>query len=192
MTRINLLPWREARREQQRRDFFTLLGGAAVLAALGVVLVHIQINGLIEHQESRNRYLREEIDRLKTVAAQIAEMDKTKSRLLGRLEIIQNLQSSRPHMVQVFDTLPRLLPDPDAIYLTSLSATRNELSLAGMASSNNTVSDLMRNLSASALFNEPTLKVIENKAINQIRVSEFQLAVASKAAAAQEPAETPP
>lgn len=178
MTRINLLPWREARRKQQQRHFMSMLAIAAVVAVMGVLLAHLQITDRLEHQETRNQYLRSEIEQLKKVAAEIKQMDETKGRLLGRLEIIQNLQHKRPGMVYALDALVRHLPEE--IYLTSLKSEGNQLVLKGTASSNNVLSDFMRELEKSPWFGEPILKVIENKEVNSIRASEFELAVARK------------
>jgi type IV pilus assembly protein PilN len=178
MTRINLLPWREARRRQQQRDFLIVLAAAGLVAALGVFLTNWLIDQRIAHQEARNEYLRVEITRLKKAEAEIKELDKVKARLLGRLTVIQNLQASRPGMVKVFDTLPRLLPEN--VYLTTIKTQGNQLTLKGIASSNNAISSFMRNLSESGEFGEPVLTVVETKTINEVRTSVFELVVSHK------------
>lgn len=174
-THINLLPWREARRKQQERDFIIILSVAGAIAILGLFLTHLQIQNQIENQEARNAYLRGEIARLKKAEAEIKELDKVKSRLLSRLEIIQNLQASRPGMVKVFDALPRLLPE--AMYLTSVKNEGNRLTLKGVARSNNVISSFMRNLAEANEFGEPVLRVVETEEINDIEASTFELAV---------------
>lgn len=175
MTRINLLPWREARRKQQQRDFMSMLGAAAAAAVLGVFLTHLQVAEYIDHQEARNQYLRDELDRLEKIEKEIQELDKAKARLLGRLEIIQDLQRSRPGMVRVFDALARNLPKD--IFLGSLKSNSKDLTLSGTAVSNKLVSEFMRELEKSRWFGEPVLKVVENKPINNIRASKFELTV---------------
>ncbi len=175
MTRINLLPWRETRRKQQQRDFIGMVTAAVIVAAFGVLLTHMQFASLIERQETRNQYLRTEIAKLQKAAEEIKELDKAKARLLSRLEIIQDLQSSRPGMVKVFDALARRLPDD--IYLGSFKSEGDQLTLAGTARSNNVLSGFMRNITNSDQFGEPVLKVIENKDTDGVRVSAFELTV---------------
>lgn len=133
------------------------------------------IEGLIEHQGARNDYLRTQIAELRRAAEEIKKIEAAKTRLLNRLEIIQNLQASRPIMVKVLDGLVRLVPED--IYLSSLTTEGAQLVLNGTASSNNIISDLMRNLDVSPLFGEPVLKIVENRDFNNIRISSFQLAV---------------
>lgn len=175
MARINLLPWREARRKQRQQEFMGMLGAAVLVAALGVIGTHMFFAGQIDYQEARNQYLQDEINRLKRIEEEIKVMDETKARLLGRLEIIQNLQRSRPVMVHIFDELVRRLPED--IFLASFQTDGDKLTLKGTALSNGIVSLFMRELEQSDWFGEPTLSVIENKIINSVRASEFQLAV---------------
>jgi len=175
MTRINLLPWREERRLRLQRDFVMLMAASVLIGAAAVLGTHLYVGGEIEDQQTRNQYLVSEINRLKAAAEEMKKLDQAKARLLARLEIIQNLQASRPLMVRVFDSLARLTPD--TVYLSSLKAGGNELVLNGTALSNQVVSDFMRRLSANTLFAEPALKQIENRDIAGVRVSTFEMSV---------------
>lgn len=175
MTRINLLPWREMRRRKQQRNFIIMIGMAVTIGAAGVLGTHMYIERLIEHQVARNDYLREEIAKLRRAAEEIKKIEEAKARLLSRLEIIQNLQASRPIMVKVFDGLVQLVPED--VYLSSFTTEGAQLILNGTASSNNIISDFMRNLDTSPLFGEPILRIVENREINNIRISSFELAV---------------
>ncbi|HXH03326.1 MAG TPA: PilN domain-containing protein [Candidatus Competibacteraceae bacterium] len=178
MTRINLLPWREARRARQQRQFLHMLAGGVLAAAAGVVGIHLYINNLIDNQQVRNQFLRDEITKLQKAEEEIKRLDKIKASLLARLEIIQNLQQSRPGMVMVYDTLVRRLPED--IYLTSFKTSGREITLTGIAASNFVVSEFMRKLGSAPLFNEPTLTVIENKDVNKVKASIFELKVTWK------------
>ena len=58
MARINLLPWREELRRQRLKQFVSIALGSVVLAALIVLLVHMNIAGAIDAQDSRNEFLK--------------------------------------------------------------------------------------------------------------------------------------
>jgi type IV pilus assembly protein PilN len=136
MTRINLLPWREARRTQRQRELFGMLVTGAALVAAGVVfLVQTEIANRIEYQQERNNYLRGEIARLKKAAEELQELQKTRNRLVERLNVIQKLQASRPGMVRMLDEMVRLIPQD--IYLTAFKTTSNQVTLNGIARSDN-------------------------------------------------------
>ena len=189
MTRINLLPWREARRKQKQWDFILLLLSGGLAAALAVFLLQLQINQLVTNQTARNQYLQGEIARLKKAETEIKELEKVKARLLSRLEVIQNLQASRPEMVKALDAIPRLLPE--TAYLLNLKNDGAQLTLKGIANSNNAISMFMRNLAGSAAFDEPVLTVVENRDINDIRASVFELSVKLKTPQDKPPADKP-
>jgi type IV pilus assembly protein PilN len=175
MTRINLLPWREARRAEKQRNFLIMLAVALAVAVAGMYGAYLYFERLIANQEARNTYLRGEIARLKKAEEEIKALDQTKARLLNRLQVIQDLQAKRPGMVRAFDALVRILPED--VYLISMTVAGNRLTLKGAASSNNIVSEFMRNLADSPWFGEPTLKVIENQDVSNVRASIFELSV---------------
>lgn len=178
MTRINLLPWREARRAKRQRELFMMLAAAA-LGALGIVfLVHAEIASRIEYQQERNDYLRGEIARLKKAAEELQELQKTKNRLVERLNVIQKLQSSRPGMVQMLDQLVRLIPQD--IFLTGFKTAENQVTLNGIARSDNIISDFMRSIRGANLFGEPLLQIIETRNVNNVQTRVFDLIVPLK------------
>ena len=63
-TRINLLPWREIRRQEQDRQLLSASIGAWLLMGLVVFYSWYHMNGLIDHQNKRNNYLKSEIAQL--------------------------------------------------------------------------------------------------------------------------------
>jgi type IV pilus assembly protein PilN len=176
MTRINLLPWREARRIQRQRELIGMLVAAALFGAGIVFLVYTEFAHRIEYQQERNNYLRGEIARLKKAAEEMQELQKTKTRLVDRLNVIQKLQTVRPGMVRMLDELVRLVPQD--IYLTGFKTANNQVTLNGIASSDNIISEFMRDLKGVAnLFGEPVLQVIETRNVNNVQARVFELVV---------------
>ncbi len=176
MRQINLLPWREVRRKQQLREFGILAILTLLLSVVSVGSVHLYFGARIEYQIARNDYLRAEIEQQKRVEREILALEKTKAQILGRMEIIQNLQASRPEMVHLFDEMVRLLPEE--VYLTKLQRNGPTLVMTGVARNNNLVSEFMRKLNDAEWFAEPILREITNKEVLGIRASFFQLQVA--------------
>lgn len=178
MPHINLLPWREELRKRRQKEF-GVLGFATVVVALGIVaLVHMQFNDEIEFQHQRNHYLQEQIAMLDRKIKQIKDLDEQRHRLIARMEIIQQLQASRPRIVHLFDTLVQTLPD--GVYYRKIVQRGNLLTLQGAAQSNARVSSLMRNLDASQWLTKPNLleiKAEKNKAAGKMRLSAFNLQV---------------
>ncbi len=175
MAHINLLPWREELRKQQKKQFAMATGLSVVLMALIVLYAHLYIGGLIAAQNARNGLLTGEITELDKKIARIKDIESIKSKLQARINIIQQLQRSRPQIVHIFDELVRTLPE--GVYLTSITQKGSALTLQGIAQSNARVSAYMRNLEASGWMTNPALSVIQAKKDPQGRDSEFTLNV---------------
>jgi type IV pilus assembly protein PilN len=177
MPRINLLPWRNELREQRRNQFFVALGGAAVGAGLVVLLANITFSNIIGFQEDRNRILQNEIDALNIRIEEILSLEDQKEGLLARMEIIEQLQRSRPGIVHVFEELVTTLPD--GVYLNSVKQNAQRIEIIGAAESNTRVSALMRNIDGSDWLSKPDLEVVEVKAARSgadgQRASEFKV-----------------
>lgn len=159
MPRINLLPWREERRKQRQQSFNIL---AAVVVAVGAVVVLAMyglVSAAISNQDARNTYLKEQIAGLDKQIAQIKNLQDTKQQLLARMQIIEELQQSRPTEVHVFDQLVQTLPP--GVYLTHVTQKGGELSLEGIAESSARVSAYMRNIDASMWLGDPNLQVVQ-------------------------------
>src|SRR3546814_2211568 len=100
MARINLLPWRAERRKQLQKEFGVMLAFAALAWLALWFLVNSYYNGQISGQEERNAYLQTQISQVDTKIKEIEELDRQKSRLLARKEVIEQLQANRSQMVQ--------------------------------------------------------------------------------------------
>ena len=75
------------------------------------------------HRENahRNDRLEAEIAELEKAIQEIDGLERQKERLLARMEIIEQLQKSRPEIVHLFDEMVRQLPE--GVYLTGLKQT---------------------------------------------------------------------
>jgi len=159
MAKINLLPWRAARRKQRQQEFLTLLGFAAVAAIVLSLLIVVFYNNQIDNQTARNTYLTEQIAIVDKQIEEIKALDKKKEGLLRRKKVIEDLQSNRSMNVHLFDELVRTIPD--GVRLSALNQNGDQLSLEGFAQSNARVSTYMRNLQASGWMTKPDLSIIQ-------------------------------
>ena len=173
MAKINLLPWREERRQELKRQFFVILGGAAIIGAGIVYLAETRIQAQIAQQKARNNFILAEEKRLDESITEIKELKKQREQLIGRMEVIQNLQGNRSIIVHMFDEVARTVPD--GIYLQEVEKKGRQFSIKGNAEANNRISNYMRNLNGSEWFTNPNLA--EVKAKDNSEQSSFHLSV---------------
>lgn len=162
MARINLLPWRAARRANRQREFYGMLGLAAAAGLVLSFLIWFHYSQQISGQGVRNEFLRAEIQKMEGKIKEIEALDRQKGRLLARKEVIEQLQANRSQMVHLFDSLVRTIPD--GVALASIKQEGEILTLEGRAQSNARVSNYMRNLEGSGWMTNPDLSIIEAKA----------------------------
>lgn len=172
MAHINLLPWREEKRQEQTRQFATITVLSLVLTGAIIFMVHVSFNNQIDHQKYRNKMLQDEIATLDASLKQIEALEDTKEQLLSRMDVIQSLQQKRPQIVHLFDDFVRTVPE--GIYLTNIKQEADQLTIKGVAESNGRVSAYMRNIDSSEWMSTPKLKVIETKK-GTLRSSDFTL-----------------
>ncbi len=162
MANINLLPWRAERRKLREREFYMLLLVAAVGAILAFLAAMGWMGHLISAQEADNAYLQQEIKALDKKIEEIQDLDKRRSQLLTRKEIIEQLQSNRSQMVHLFDEMVKTIPD--GARLATMKQAGDTLTLEGTAESNSRVASYMRNIDNSPWMGRSDLRKIENKA----------------------------
>ena len=171
MPRINLLPWREAERKKRQRDFGVAAAGAVVAAIAVVIATIFAYSQMISNQEARNQRLTDEIVELEKSITEIDGLERQKERLLARMEIIEQLQKSRPEIVHLFDEIARQLPD--GVYLTGIKQTGARVEVRGVAQSSTRVSALMRQVDASEWLMDPEVERVETTQAGNSRQSEF-------------------
>jgi type IV pilus assembly protein PilN len=171
MPSINLLPWREAERKKRQRDFGIAIGGALVAAIAVTMLTVLFYNQMIGDQRARNDRLTAEIVELEKSIEEIDGLERQKERLLARMEIIDELQKSRPEIVHLFDEVVRQLPE--GVYLTGLKQTGARVEVRGVAQSSTRVSALMRRVDASDWLDDPEVERVETTQSGSSRQAEF-------------------
>jgi type IV pilus assembly protein PilN len=161
MPRINLLPWREAERKRKRQEFLVGVVGAVVIALLIGLMAKFQYQSSIDQQNERNQLVKDEIAAVDKQITKILGLEAQKQRLLARMDVIEQLQRSRPGVVHLFDQMVRTIPD--GVYFTSIKQTGGRVQINGVAQSSTRVSALMRNIEASEWLADPALEKVETK-----------------------------
>ena len=171
MPRINLLPWREEERKKRQRDFGIAMAAAVVVGVLCVMATMFVYSQMIDSQYERNARLTAEIKELEKSITEIDGLERQKERLLARMEIIDQLQKSRPEIVHLFDEMARQLPE--GVYLTGMKQTGSKVEVRGVAQSSTRVSALMRRIDASDWMTDPEVDRVETTQSGASRQAEF-------------------
>ena len=184
--RINLLPHRAERRKRTRQHFVTVSAGTFLVGVALAGLMYQFYARQIEVQNDRNSFLANEIKKLDKDIADINELKNQIQALLARKQIIETLQAERAQTVHLLEQMVRQMPE--GVYLKSMKQTGPKVHIVGYAQSNARVSTLMRNIEASAWLEQPVLVEVKAANVDKRRVSEFNMYVNLKRAAAKDAA----
>ena len=195
MILINLLPHREAARKLRRDIFNVSLAVAFVVGLLISGAIYLWFQARIADQQSQNRLLQSEIKRLEGQIKDIATLESEIAGLRARQQAVEDLQADRNVPVHLMTELAKQLPD--GVYIASMRQENQNVTLQGVAQSNERVSELLRNLAKNTpWFSRPELVEIVASSVTLSprdvkRVSNFTMRVqlmraseAEKAAAA--------
>lgn len=181
MATINLRPWREELRQERQKDYMGVLFLVCLAAGTIWWFVSGSYESSIRAQEFRNTYITKQISSLESKIKEIQELRNKRQELLDRMKLIQDLQGNRPVIVRVFDEMARVMPDE--LFFESVQLKGNQFTLKGKASSNDQISQLMRNFDASPWFAAPNLIGVDG---NKGGYNEFDMQVTKSSPATEE------
>ncbi len=156
MILINLLPHREVARKRRKDLFNVSLGASALLGGVIAGTIFLWYQAAITQQQSNNLVLETEIKKLEGQIKDIAGLETEIAALRARQQAVEDLQSDRNLPVHLMTELVNQLPD--GVYINKMTQQDQQVSLAGVAQSNERVSELLRNLANNTpWFTKPEL-----------------------------------
>ncbi len=178
MAYINLLPWREEAEKTKQREYFTVLAAVGLVAFAIVFSVNQFYQVRIDGQNSRNQFLKNEIQILDLRIAEIQSLKEKKKELEKRTSVVEQLQRSRNVGTQVLDEIAKVVPN--GIYLIRLEKQDNTLNITGKSESNNHLANMIREIENSDLFEDAILESITSNDAQSKLLSDFKMRVRIK------------
>lgn len=158
MIDINLLPWREQRRDLSRKQFFVQLGLIAVLGIVISASINSIIGQCVRSQVARNAVFTSEIQQMTQTNKKMKNIKQERDQLIIQLKKLQQLHNSRFQLVNLFNGLVHVLPD--GVHLTEMQRINGKITIRGIASNHGEVTHLLRNIHKSTWFIDPELSEV--------------------------------
>lgn len=176
MIRINLLPFREPVRKTTTRQwvYFYLVG---LLAAAGVMgFLWISRDGRIQDLQRREARLKEEVGRFAKYEVMLKELKAQKEIIEQKKEVIRSLQRDRDHLVRSL-TLFSLMTPPERMWFQRFTQSGEQVSISGVAVSNEAIAEFMRNLETSPFVGRGSVSLAHSRmtSMGGSKLREFQL-----------------
>ncbi|MGB5156098.1 MAG: PilN domain-containing protein [Desulfobacterales bacterium] len=159
MIRINLLPFRTARKKENVRRQISILSLALVLVFIILIYRNFEQSGKIKEIHGKIESINIEIAKYAVINKELAEITKKLNNSNNRMEVIKGLEANRYEPVRLLDAFTSIII-PKRMWFVSLSSNGNNVNISGVAVDNQTVADFMTRLEASKLFNIVNLSML--------------------------------
>jgi len=180
MIRINLIPYRTARRQQQIVRHVSSFVAVLVLAGLLALAAHTMASLQLSDLQEETIVLQQQNIDLKKKIGKIKDLDSLRSNVERKLAIVDRLQEGRFHSLITLHTIATLIPQN--VWLRGLSDKGHDIKLSGLAESNKAVAVFMRKLDQSAIFSNVRLGVINRVVVDGLPLRQFSLTLARQEA----------
>ena len=178
MIQINLLPWREAARQEKRKRFGLTIGAFVVLSIFLIFLMHLRYAGMLRQQNARTNFLKMELAKENGELTQLNEQVKEGELIDDQLHFLTALRENSYKAVSLLDELARVIPE--AVSLSRISRNETNVILFGKAVSDVQITLFMKNMTKSRIFSQPVLTEINARDSGEDASTFFQLMVKQK------------
>jgi type IV pilus assembly protein PilN len=176
MIRINLLPFRAARKKENVRRQISIFLLTFFLIIIVVVWYNIFLNDQITDMKARNEDTKAQIAKYEKINKEIAAIKKKLQNLNQKIKVIETLEGNRKKAVLLLDSMTGLII-PERMWFTNLDVSGDNISLKGIALDERTIADFMKNL--EKFYGNVTLKSIGQKKIKgkSLNLKDFSLSL---------------
>ncbi|MBU4426759.1 MAG: PilN domain-containing protein [Proteobacteria bacterium] len=145
MIRINLLPFRAARKKENIRRQISVFVLSVVCLALLMGFVFLNLSRNVAALETDMSSKKKELATYAETTKKIEELKKKITEVRAKLNVIKELESKKTGPVLLLDELSMAVPK-EKLWLTDLNEKNGILTLKGTAMDNDTVALFMTNL----------------------------------------------
>lgn len=198
MIRINLLPFRAARKKENVRRQVSVFLLTLVLVLIVLGWIHVYLQSKQKKMTANVVEIKKELELYKKKDIEIKALRKKLQTLEQRKSVIEGLEAKRFKPVHILDNLTQKVV-PNRMWLTKLTLQGNRMQLSGIAVDNNTVANFMDNLETipkmskpneppAALYQRVRLNNVQQETVRSINMKRFQMTAVESQPPAKKPA----
>lgn len=181
MIRINLLPYRAARKKENVRFQVNVFIGSVLLIVLLVAWYNFDLSKKIKNLNAEIASTREQVAKYKKINDEIAEIKKKLAVLDRKIKVIGSLEADRKAPVDNLDSLYQLLVEKRMWY-NQIEERGAIFKIDGIALDNHTVADYMTRIEKSERFENVRLASIKQYELKgkELKLKQFEVNFSKK------------
>lgn len=174
MIKINLLPFRAARKKENIRRQISIYALIVIFVLVVTGYYFLTLNREISRLETEKAQKKKELATYAQTTKKIKALRIKIKKIKGKLNVIQDLEKKKTGPVLLLDEIATAVPR-DRVWLSSLSERAGILTLKGTARDNDTVAQFMTNLEKKKHINSVDLSSAQLKELksHQMNVTDF-------------------
>ncbi len=185
MIRINLLPFRAARKKEDVRRQVTIFFLSIIFLFTLMAYLTLNLDSRLAASKSEENRLRKELSKYFKVTGKINQIRQKTEETRSKLVVIRGLEEKKTGPVRLLDEIAMAVPR-DKLWLRSLNERNGLLTLEGTAMDNNTVALFMTNLEKTPLINSVDLKTTRLKHLKKFKLDVTDFVLTCKTSSAKE------
>lgn len=181
MIRINLLPYRAARKKENIRIQVNVFLGSVLILGLLVFVFNSHLKGRVNDLNSEISSTRTQLAKYQQINKEIAEIKKKLAVLTRKIEVIESLERDRKTPVQNLDCIYQMLVEKRMWY-TQIDEKGDNIKISGIAVDNQTVADYMTRIEKSEKYQNVHLASIKQHQLQgkDINLKQFDINFSKK------------
>ena len=178
MIRINLLPFRAARKKENVRRQISIFLLSFALIIIAVFYYNMWLGNRIDKLKARNQETKTQIAKYDKINKEIAQIKQTLSNLQKKITVIETLDGDRKKAVNLLESMTELIV-VERMWFTALDVKGNNITVRGIALDERTIADFMKNLEGIGAYTHVTLKSLQRKEIKgkSLNLKSFNLSM---------------
>lgn len=175
MIKINLLPFRVARKKENIRRQISVFLLLIILSAVALSWYTQFLNKQIFTIKEKTEQVNSQISKYKAKANEVVRIQKSLKILEDKLAIVSSLEKQRDKQLVLFDGMTDLIVS-ERMWLESFKTGENTVVIKGIAFDNPTIAEFMEKLEKSPLFDKVDLKKAQMKKFKDgVMLKSFEL-----------------
>jgi type IV pilus assembly protein PilN len=192
MIRINLLPYRAARKKENIRRQISLFVLSCILVFAALFFYNMSLQERIDALDTEIKNSKTMLAKFEKQAMEADRIKKELNKLEKKIDVIKSLETGRKAAVLMLDNMTKMVVQKTSIsesdlssnkdgepvkrlWFTNFQAKGDNIDIKGIALDNKTVADFMTRLEVSKLYKNVNLKTIKQNKINKLNLKSFEI-----------------
>jgi type IV pilus assembly protein PilN len=175
MIRINLLPFRAARKKENIRRQVSIFFLSLVLVVIVAAWVNYLLSGKIKSIDNQIKQTTTQVKKYNKINREIADIKKKLGILNKKIQVIKSLDLTRKAPVELLSDLTQLVVEQQ-MWLTSLRERAGLIEVTGIALDNPTIAEFMTRIESSGKYEDvKLLSINQDSSVKDMKLKKFNI-----------------